>query len=212
MPDFNPYVLTTNTGKHVDLMNPDPSQFTITDIAFALSKLCRFNGQIKTFYSVAEHSMKVAEMLPKKYQLQGLLHDASEAYICDVPTPLKHLLGETYYAIERRIQGAIGTALGVELVDLPEAVKKADMAVTVTERDHLRAVNNTSWGDAYENSLRYPNFQLLDRTLEQMANTFIGRYEWYKRETKKEVPREENLQAVASRWSAGYTGLQTRWS
>lgn len=181
MPDFNPYVLTTNTGKHIDLMNPDPSQFTITDIAFALSKLCRFNGQIKTFYSVAEHSMKVAEMLPQKYQLQGLLHDASEAYICDVPTPLKHLLGETYYAIERRIQGAIGTALDVELVDLPEAVKKADTAVTVSERDYLRQVNNTTWGESYEESLRYANFKPLYLEHQEMAERFLNAFHKYGR-------------------------------
>lgn len=173
---MNPYVMTTNSGRHIDLMNPDPKQIDINDIALALSKVCRFNGQIKYFYSVAEHSVRVSELLPNNLKLIGLLHDASEAYICDIPTPLKHLLGESYYAIERRIMGAIGEALKVDLTDLPEPVKVADRTMTVTERDYLRAVNNTSWGAEYENSLRYPNFVAWGQHHTTVAERFMKEY------------------------------------
>lgn len=169
--------LTTNTGKRIDLLkDPDPTQFIIEDIAGGLSRICRFNGQISRFYSVAEHSIHVSELLPKHLQLQGLLHDASEAYICDIPTPLKLILGEAYYVIERRIMHGIGLALGVELDNLHPSVKEADRVMTVTERDKLRAARGEPWGPEYENAMRYPHFQVMYNTPTGAADAFIKRF------------------------------------
>ncbi len=69
--------LGTNSGKKVDLLHPDPSQICLEDIAHGLSNLCRFNGQINRFFSVAEHSMYVAALVPNRYKLQAILHDAT---------------------------------------------------------------------------------------------------------------------------------------
>lgn len=136
--------LGTNSGKRIDLFNPDPNNFTLEDIAMGLSRVARFNGQTKVRYSVAEHSINVASLVPPKYRLQALLHDAAEAYICDVPSPLKKLLGPTYSSIEERIASAIGERFGIDLVNLPACVKQADHIMLITEH-HLLQEKPCDW-------------------------------------------------------------------
>ena len=148
--------MATDNGQIIDLLKPDPESFTIEDIAAQLSKLCRFNGAIKQFYSVAEHCVHVSAMCPPEYKKIAILHDAPEAFICDVPTPLKRLLGSAYTDIEDRIAAAIGEKFEVDIVNLPDVVKQADRALVVTERDQLQT-NPISWGPDYENSIRYPD-------------------------------------------------------
>lgn len=171
--------LATNTGKIIDLLNPDPEQITMGDIANNLGKMCRFNGQLKQWYSVAEHCVHVAEMLPDKYKLQGLLHDAAEAYICDVPTPLKRMLGEQYAQIEERIANVIGLKFGVELVKLPDIVKLADRAMVVSERNAFQSQPQT-WGDEYETTLLYPNLYRQYSTPEAAAQGYMLAFSKYK--------------------------------
>lgn len=127
--------LGTNTGKAINLLDPDPESFTIEDIATGLANNCRFNGQLKTWYSVAEHSIHVMELVPDALKKQALLHDAAEAFICDIPTPLKNLLGSAYGDIEWTINRAIGQKFGVDLINLHESVKQADKIMVVSERD-----------------------------------------------------------------------------
>ena len=91
--------LSTYTGKKFYPYDPRPEQICIEDIAHGLSMLCRFAGQCRFFFSVAEHSIAVAHLLPANLKLFGLLHDASEAYLADLPRPVKAGLPE-YRAIE----------------------------------------------------------------------------------------------------------------
>lgn len=91
--------ITTYTGKHIDPVNPKAELIDIRDIAHALSLTCRGNGQVKTFFSVGSHCIlcsKEAKMrgLSKRMQLACLIHDASEAYMSDVPRPLKNVMSE----------------------------------------------------------------------------------------------------------------------
>lgn len=86
--------ITTYTGKHFDPIQPEPGLFDLTDISHALSLLCRGNGHMKHFYSVAQHSIACAEEAKARgysarVQLGCLLHDASEAYLSDVTRPVK---------------------------------------------------------------------------------------------------------------------------
>jgi 5'-deoxynucleotidase YfbR-like HD superfamily hydrolase len=74
--------------KIITLENLTEDDIHIEDIAFALSNLARFCGQ-RTFYSVANHSLLVASLLPDNLKLSGLLHDATEAYVGDVISPIK---------------------------------------------------------------------------------------------------------------------------
>ena len=86
-------------------LDPNPEKILIADIAHALAHQCRFGGHASKFYSVAEHSVHVSKLCLPEHALWGLLHDASEAYLVDLPRPLK-LLPEfaPYREAERRLQ------------------------------------------------------------------------------------------------------------
>src|ERR1035441_3905993 len=89
-------------------LEPDPEKVCIEDIAHALSCQCRFGGHSSKFYSVAEHSVSVSKLCAPEDALWGLLHDASEAYLVDVPRPLKELPEfAAYREAERRLQRVI---------------------------------------------------------------------------------------------------------
>jgi hypothetical protein len=162
----------------MDLLQPNVDEITIEDIANNLGKICRFNGQLKQWYSVAEHCIKVSQMVPERYKLQALLHDAAEAYVCDVPTPLKRLLGERYSEIEERAARAIGVKFGVELVDLPKVVKDADRALVVSERNALQDKPQT-WSDEYESTLIYPFFGRACTTPEMATGAYLNVFKEY---------------------------------
>src|SRR5580704_106133 len=106
----------TISGKQLFLLDPRPEDIDINDIAISLSNLCRFGGHVDYFWSVAAHSLLVAQLLPRPLKLAGLLHDAAEAYIVDIPRPLKLLLPQ-YMEIEHRIEAAIGAKFGVSFSD-----------------------------------------------------------------------------------------------
>lgn len=99
---MNPYIMTA-PGRKFYLLDMSENVFDIEEIADALSKLCRFTGHTDRFYSVAEHSVRVAAFLPVEYQLEGLLHDAPEAYLGDVASPLRAVL-PGYNAIYSRVE------------------------------------------------------------------------------------------------------------
>lgn len=116
--------LSTFTGKKFHPFDPKPDQICIEDIAHGLSLLCRFAGQCPNFFSVAEHCIYVANRLPNVLKLEGLLHDAAEAYLADIPRPLKVGLPE-YYAVEARVEEVIAQKFDMAF-PLPAEVKNAD--------------------------------------------------------------------------------------
>jgi hypothetical protein len=121
--------LSTWSGGKFDFTNPDPKDIHISDIAHALSLQCRFNGHINEFYSVAEHSVLVADILferhaDPKLAMTGLLHDAAEAYIGDIVSPLKHLL-PGFLKYEASVEKCISIKFGIPY-PLPTEVKEAD--------------------------------------------------------------------------------------
>ena len=82
-------VMQTFTGRLFDPFNPDPALIDLRDIAHALGNICRFGGHSRRYYSVAEHSILVASLVPEPLRLPALLHDAAEAYLGDIITPIK---------------------------------------------------------------------------------------------------------------------------
>ena len=145
----------TLSGKKIDLMNPDPDQITIEDIGNALSRINRFNGHTRIPWTVLQHSVATARLVAESYKLQALLHDATEAYICDIPTPLKLLLGDSYREVERRIAHAIGVKFGVILTELPYPVKQADLIMLMSEKEYFQP-DSIDWEIDYANGLRAP--------------------------------------------------------
>jgi len=109
--DFGPGVIKTFSGKFFDVTNPNSELIDIRDIAHSLSNLCRFGGHTRRFYSVAEHSLRVAAYAAPEHKLAALLHDASEAYLTDLPRPVKALFPE-YVKIENNLQKVIAEKFG----------------------------------------------------------------------------------------------------
>jgi hypothetical protein len=118
-------------------LDPKPEKILIADIAHALAHQCRFGGHASKFYSVAEHSVHVSQLCLPEHALWGLLHDASEAYLVDLPRPLK-LLPEfaAYREAERRLQRAVTVRFGLP-PDQPASVTEADDTVLGIEAHSL---------------------------------------------------------------------------
>jgi 5'-deoxynucleotidase YfbR-like HD superfamily hydrolase len=127
--------IQTFSGVLFDVINPTVDTVNITDIAHALSQVNRFTGHTILPYSVAEHSVHVASILPDEYKLEGLLHDASEAYIADMATPVKHSPGMAGYRdIEEDIQICLNSAFRVFPHEKSrKAVKQADRVMLKVE-------------------------------------------------------------------------------
>lgn len=128
--------IRTYSGRYVDPLNLDPTQIDIIDIAHALSNQCRFGGHTQTFYSVAEHSVMVSvhPSIPDELRLAALLHDASEAYLVDIPTPIKHRLPQ-YMAAEEHAMRAIMNAFGFDWAKVAGLIKVADHDCLAIEWD-----------------------------------------------------------------------------
>lgn len=143
MEDTNIYTehsIRTFTGKVFDITILDPETICIEDIAHALAHTARFGGHLDKLYSVAQHSCHVAAHVSKENKLAALLHDASEAYIGDMPSPFKKLMPD-YQKIEDRIMSAIALKFGFEY-PLPKEVKAVDRDFLLIEWDSLVLKNN----------------------------------------------------------------------
>lgn len=135
--------ILTQSGQQFDLLRPTASMIKPVDIAHTLSRLCRFNGHTRAHYSVAQHSLIVASLVPTEHQLVALLHDATEAYIGDMTRPLKAVMPEYQY-VENQIWLAVCERFDIQ-IDLPGCVKQADMVALATERRDLMPVHPGEW-------------------------------------------------------------------
>jgi len=119
--------IRTYSGKYVNVFEPTEDMICIEDIAHALAHQCRFAGHTQTFHSVAEHSIMCADLSIKSDKLQALMHDASEAYLVDIPTPIKNHMTE-YKVIENNLMCVIAKKFGFHW-PMVDAVKYIDKAV-----------------------------------------------------------------------------------
>ena len=135
--------ITVTGGEYFDILNPAAYDYPIEVIANALSNICRYTGHVDRFYSVAEHSVLVSKAITKKYALEGLLHDASEAFVGDVSSPLKKLLPE-YQKIEEAVQEAIAKSFNL-VYPFPHDVHEADKRLYWAERATIAPGKDTLW-------------------------------------------------------------------
>lgn len=147
---YTPNSIRTVSGIYVDIVNPKPEMFKIEDMAHSLSRQPRWGGHLPDFdqipnlteeqfrrikdidnYSVAQHSCLVADIVSKPNKKTALMHDGSEAFLCDMPSPIKKLLSQ-YQELEDRIMKVISEKFQFEW-PMPQEVKDADQIMLLAE-------------------------------------------------------------------------------
>lgn len=157
-PDRTTDWIQTYSGRQFWPLEPRAEEVEIADIAHALSNMCRFTGHVKEFYSVAQHSVLVARIVPDELKLWALLHDASEAYIHDLPRPLKRSspFGDLYKQHETRLMDVVCERFGLPIggghrwdshSGMPYVVKEADNILLMTEQRDLMGRQVKPWAD-----------------------------------------------------------------
>ena len=144
--------IQTYTGKAFWPLDPLPDDVDIRDIAHHLSMICRFAGATREFYSVAQHSVLVSRNVPTEDALWGLLHDATEAYMIDLPRPIKrHNDLRLYRLAEDRLMDCLANHFGL-VGKIPMSVHDADKQALWTERRDLLGPCDRRW-DAWEHEI-----------------------------------------------------------
>ena len=142
MPHISGPTILLSSGAYFNYETPWLSDFTIRDIAKGLSNTCRFGGQCPRFYSVAEHSVLMSHCVADEFAFEALMHDAAEAFICDMPKPLKMLLPD-YRLVEDRVEAAVATRFGFPEKKTP-AVKEMDIRMLAAEQQQVMG-NSHTW-------------------------------------------------------------------
>jgi hypothetical protein len=144
MTRVKPY-FRTFTGRRVHPLDPMPDEINIFDVARALSHQCRFLGHTSVFYSVAQHSVLVSHLVPTKDALWGLVHDASEAFLGDLPSPIKRDPEMASYRVaEDRLMWAVCERYDLP-PEMPASVRQADRVMLATEFRDITGVADREW-------------------------------------------------------------------
>lgn len=168
--------LQTFTGRFVHPAQPSAEDIDIRDIAHALSLQCRFGGHAKCAYSVAQHSYLASKIVPPADALWALLHDASEAYLVDVPTPVKRLAAmDGYRALEAQMQRLIFQTFGLR-GEMPESVKEADEALVLAEAEVLLAAGAGRDFDEIRARVAPATIRIIPVVADQAERVFLRRF------------------------------------
>lgn len=124
--------MQTYTGRKFWACDPRPEDVSIVDVAHALSMLCRYGGHSLRFYSVAEHCVIISRLCSVEVSMWGLLHDASEAYLVDIPKPIKPFL-TNYKSLEENLMRCIALRFNLTW-PCPEEVQTLDTRILGNER------------------------------------------------------------------------------
>lgn len=167
--------ICTYSGVEFFPLSPTVETVFLADIAHGLANTCRYNGQCHSFYSVAQHSVLVSEMLEDtgvELAKWGLLHDAAEAYVSDVCRPIKHLI-PGYADIEARLMQVIASVFGLPSEE-PSAVKLADRMVFLAERNALFPKIGW-WNDKIE-GVDAPKIDIVPWSPEEAEHMFVAQF------------------------------------
>lgn len=166
--------ITTFTGKHFNPIEVEKEKIDIRDIAHALSLMCRANGHVKNFYSVAQHSISCCieakeRGYSEKIQIACLLHDASEAYLSDITRPIKPKLTE-YLAIEENLQDIIWDKYLEEPLTEEEREKVFEIDDDILSYE-FKLLMPKSISENYKNVISKPSLHFVDPII--IENKFI---------------------------------------
>jgi len=143
--------IETYTARAFYPLNPDPAAVDIIHIAHALSNQCRYGGAVDVFYSTAQHCCLLADYTAKVLRgtsldcLQILIHDAPEAYLVDVPRPVKQYMPE-YRKWDHDIMDVIREWLSISEIAIPPYQDEIDSRIIIDERASLKAYSGLDWG------------------------------------------------------------------
>ncbi len=172
--------IETYSGVQFYPLDPRPEDVRLADIAHSLAMTCRFNGHAKFHYSVAQHSLFVADLLPEPLRIYGLLHDAHEAYTGDMTRPVKRSLAvgayDAYSEMVARCERVVLDAFGLPLLSSEDGdlVVEADNRMLATERrDVMRS--KLEWLNLDAEPLGDP---IVPMRSEEAAHAFIWRIVW----------------------------------
>ena len=140
--------IQTFTGRQFWPLDPRVEEIDIRDIAHSLSMQCRFNGHCSKFYSVAEHSVLISWAASPENKLTALLHDATEAYLCDLPRPVKHSV-PGYKEAEAVVEKVIAERFGT-MSPFPDEVHELDHRICLDERNALMPTLPAPWGPPFD--------------------------------------------------------------
>jgi hypothetical protein len=127
-------LMTLRSGRQINPATMTPGDVDIRDIAHALSNICRYGGHVSRFYSVAEHSVLVATRVSPELRLAALLHDAAEAYVGDIPRPLKRLPQLAgWRKIEAHVERMVCVHFNLPPPPWPGDIHQIDSAIIVDE-------------------------------------------------------------------------------
>lgn len=198
--------MKTYTGKTFFVTEPERTDFNISDVAHALSNLCRFGGHTKHFYSVAQHAIMVSDIVGSltdndpSLMLWGLMHDATEAYMIDLPTPIKNVMPQ-YRKREDKLMDLLIVAFKLpphgEAKQLPEVVKKADRVALVTEARQLMRRGVSDWSVEYK-TLKPYKVLISNMTPSEAKTAFLTRYSelLYKLKRKRTPKKRAELRVA----------------
>lgn len=137
--------INAQSGVVVNLIHPTVQMINANDIVCALSKICRFNGQISHFYSVAQHSVLVEALAPPAIKRAALIHDCAEAYIQDIISPMKHLIGNAGYNVMEERFNAVVFEFFNEPIENLKLVKNYDLLAYEMECEAFKRSNMRPW-------------------------------------------------------------------
>jgi 5'-deoxynucleotidase YfbR-like HD superfamily hydrolase len=197
-----PGCIETYRGAFINPLDPDPDLISIEDIAHALAHKCRFNGHCGKFYSIAEHSVYVANVVgygegPEKiilqHQLAALIHDAAEAYLPDVATPLKHKFF-IYDKSTDRLASFLSAELGLlevitDALKIPgetiisSAVQRADELMLAIEAEVLMCSAGIGWNVVKIPEGMHGNLKCLEP--QEAITEFLSKYFYLKQELSR---------------------------
>lgn len=172
----------TASGFYLDVMNPKSEQIMLEDIAQALSRTCRFGGHCSRYYSVAEHALLCHDAARRLWPSEPMLalgalhHDDHEAYIGDVPRPIKKLLGSVWQDAERRLDACIIDALGFPLNIFEDSrIKDIDNSAVCYEASLLMPSKGKGWHIDWDLDVE-PTWDLGEMSQREVMTAFLHRH------------------------------------